>query len=110
MLSIKFFGFYYSTINYESVQRNHSSIQFRDIFYLSEYTKLSPKFVNRNHSIITQRERRCLVNGGNNSLVNVTRIEQEMREDTVLVSAMAHNNEIGVAPLIREIDKLRQEC
>lgn len=43
-----------------------------------------------------------------NGLVNIKQIEKSIREDTVLISVMAANNEIGTIQPIKEIGKLAE--
>ncbi|KAG0232013.1 cysteine desulfurase [Actinomortierella wolfii] len=76
----------------------------------------------KNHIITTQTEHKCVLDScrvladegfevtylpvGKNGLINMADLEAAIRPDTVLVSVMAVNNEIGVIQPLEEIGKL----
>lgn len=76
----------------------------------------------KRHLITTQTEHKCVLDScrqleeegfrvtylpvGSNGLISMAALEEAMGEDTVLVSIMAINNEIGVIQPIREIGAL----
>ena len=76
----------------------------------------------KKHVITTQIEHKCVLDSGRalemegfkvtylpvqkNGLIDMEQLEKEIRPDTVLVSVMAVNNEIGVVQPIDEIGKL----
>ena len=78
---------------------------------------------NKNHIITTQTEHKCVLDScrfleqegyevtylpvqSSTGLVNMEELENAMRDDTLLVSVMAVNNEIGTRQPIEEIGKL----
>lgn len=79
----------------------------------------------KRHVITTQTEHKCVLDScralgeegfdvtylpvGTDGLVDLNRLKESIRDDTVLVSVMAVNNEIGVIQPLEEIGKLCRE-